>query len=138
MPTQTTTTSTIVRNTQNTRNARSIPGIAFGTHIPPHATLKTSKHNSDNTAEDDLQGSMDGIPGDEDFGNGNSGNGDPSDPGDPDDNPPDNEGPDNPHNNPDNSKHSDTHAFTLGAKSDDNCPSEHLYITPNLSNLLLY
>jgi len=48
---------------------------------------------------------MDGIPGDEDFGDGNSGNGDPSDPGDPDDNPPDNEGPDDPHDNPDSSEH---------------------------------
>ena len=54
---------------------------------------------------DDPQGSMDGIPGDEEFGDDNSGNGDPSDPGDPDDNPPDDEGPDNPHDNPDGSKH---------------------------------
>jgi len=48
---------------------------------------------------------INGIPGDEEFGDGNSGNGDPSDPGDPDDNPPDNEGPDDPHDNPDGSEH---------------------------------
>ena len=48
---------------------------------------------------------INGIPGDEEFGDGNSGNGDLSDPGDPDDNPPDDKGPDDPHNNPDGSEH---------------------------------
>jgi hypothetical protein len=66
MPTQTT-TSTVTHNTRNSRNAGITPGIAFGTHIPPCATPRTSKRNSDKTANDDLQGSMNGIPRDDDL-----------------------------------------------------------------------
>jgi hypothetical protein len=99
MPTQTS-TSTVIRNTRNSRNAGTTPGMAFGTHIPPHATPTTNKRNSDKTAEDDLQGSMSGAPGDDDFGDGDDRPGD----GDPDDDP-DNEGPDDPQDNPDNSEH---------------------------------
>jgi hypothetical protein len=78
MPTQTT-TSTAIRNTRNSRNAGTNPGIAFGTHIPPRSTPKTSKRNSDRTADDDLQGSLNGVPGDDDFGDGDDlyGNDDP-------------------------------------------------------------
>ena len=86
-------------NTRNSRNARATPGIAFGTHIPPCAAPRTSKHNSDKTTDDDLQGSMYSVPGDDDFADGDdgSGNGDPDDPDNPD-----NEGPGNQINHPDN------------------------------------
>jgi hypothetical protein len=95
MPTQTR-TSTITCNTRNSRNARSTPGIAFGAHIPARATLK---HNSDRTADDDLQGSINGAPGDDGSDdNDGAGNGDPDDE-------PDNEGPDDPQDDPDNSEH---------------------------------
>ena len=95
MPTQTM-TSTVTRNTRNSRNARSIPCIAFGAHIPPHAT---PKHNSDRTADDDPQGSINGTPRDDgpDDNNG-AGNGDPDDE-------PDNEGPNDPQDNSDDPEH---------------------------------
>jgi hypothetical protein len=87
-------------NTKNSRNARTTPGIAFGTHIPPRTAPTTSEHNSNKTVSDDPHGSLNSIPGDDDFGDDGAGNGDPDDPDDPD-----NEGPDDPIENPDNSKH---------------------------------
>jgi len=108
MPTQT--TSTITRNTRNSRNAGTTPGIAFGTHIPPRATPRTNKRNSDKTTDDDSE-DLYGIPGDDDFGDGNGpgnddpdGNPDNGGPDDPHDNP-DNGGPDDPQDNPDDSEH---------------------------------
>ena len=102
MPTQTI-TSTAIRNTRNSRNAGTNPGIAFGTHIPPRSTPKNNKRNSDRTADDDLQGSLNGVPGDDGFGDGDDlyGDDNPNNPNDPDDNP-DNEGSDG---NPDDSEH---------------------------------
>jgi hypothetical protein len=96
MTTQTSTLSMTGQNTGNSRNAGTTPGIAFGTHIPPR-TAPISKCNSNRTASDDPCGPLNGVPGDDDFGDNRTGNGDPDDP--------DNEGPDDPINNPDNSKH---------------------------------
>ena len=80
-------TSTVTRNTRNSRNAGSSPGIAFGAHIPACAT---PKHNSDRTADDDLQGSINGAPGDDGSDNNDrAGNGDPDDK-------PDDDGPEDP------------------------------------------
>ena len=95
MPTQTM-TSTVTRNTRNSKNAGSTPGIAFGAHIPACATLK---RDSDRTADDDPWGSINGAPWDDGSDdNDRAGNGDPDDE-------PDNEGPDEPQNDPDDSKH---------------------------------
>ena len=89
-------TSTVTRNTRNSRNAGSIPGIAFGAHIPARATPKC---NSNRTADDGPQGSTNGASRDDGSdGNDGAGNGDPDDE-------PDNEGPDNPQDNPDYPKH---------------------------------
>src|SRR5882724_11611136 len=98
LTTQTTTTSMTGRNTSNSRNARTTPGIAFGTHIPPRPAPKPHKRNSDKTTSDDPQDHLNGIPGDDDFGDDGSGDGDPEDP---DDEPPDDEDPYDQHNNPD-------------------------------------
>jgi len=86
------------RNTRNSRNAGTTPGIAFGTHIPPRPAPKPRKRNSDKTASDDPQDHLNGIPGDDDFGDDGSGDGDPEDP---DDEPPDDEDPYDQHNNHD-------------------------------------
>ena len=83
----TTRTTTHSRNTRNSRNAGETPGIAFGTQVPSRTAPTTSKRNSDRTASDN-RGSLNGIPGDDDFGD--NGNGDPDDPDDPDDEEPDN------------------------------------------------
>jgi hypothetical protein len=61
MPTQIM-TSTVTRNTRNSRNSGSIPGIAFGAHIPARAT---PKRNSNRTTDDDPWGSINGAPGDD-------------------------------------------------------------------------
>ena len=95
MPTQTM-TSTVTRNTRNSRNVGSTPGIAFGAHIPARPT---PKRNSDRTADDDLQGFINNAPGDDGSDNNNgTGNGDPDDE-------PDNNGPDDPQDDPDNPEH---------------------------------
>ncbi|KIM80337.1 hypothetical protein PILCRDRAFT_9537 [Piloderma croceum F 1598] len=90
-------------NTRNSRNAGTTPGIAFGTHIPLRMA-PTAKRNTYKTASDNPQGSLNGIPRDDDFGDNGTGNGDPNDPDDPDDN-----GPDDQVENPDNSDHGDDH-----------------------------
>ena len=70
-------TSTVTRNTRNSRNAGSIPGIAFGAHIPAHTT---PKRNSDRTTDDDPRGSINGAPGDDGSDdNDGAGNGDSDD-----------------------------------------------------------
>ena len=94
MPTQTM-TSTLTHNTRNSRNAGSIPGIAFGAHIPARATPKC---NSNRTADDGPRGSINGAPGDDGSDDYRIGNGDPDDELD-------NEGPDDPQDDPDNSEH---------------------------------
>jgi hypothetical protein len=86
-----TTHSTTGRDTRNTRNAGTNPGIAFGIHIPRRTTLKTKKGKSGKTPS-----SLNGIPRDDDFGDGRSEDGDPDNPDDPGD-----DGSDDP-NNPDN------------------------------------
>ena len=85
------------RNTRNSRNAGTNPGIAFGTHIPQHTALKTNKCKYGKAAS-----SLNGIPRDDEFGDGGSGYGDPDNPDDPDD-----EGSDKPNDNPDNSDDGD-------------------------------
>src|SRR6266436_1525918 len=72
----TTRTTTHSRNTRNSRNAGETPGIAFGTQVPSRTAPTTSKRNSNRTASDNC-GSLNGIPGDDDFGD--KGNGDPDD-----------------------------------------------------------
>jgi hypothetical protein len=47
-------------------------------HIPQCTALTTSKHNSDKTVSDNPCGSLNGVPGDDDFGDGGTGNGDPN------------------------------------------------------------
>ena len=95
MPTQTM-TSTLTCNTRNSRNARSIPGIAFGAHIPARPT---PKRNSDRTTDDDPQGSINSAPRDDGSDdNDGAGKGDP-------DNEPDDDGPDNPQDDPDDPEH---------------------------------
>src|SRR5882762_632064 len=84
----TTRTTTYSRNTRNSRNAGETPGIAFGTQAPSRTAPTTSKRNSDRTVSDNPHGSLNGIPGDDDFGD--DGNGDPDDHDDPDDEDPDN------------------------------------------------
>ena len=89
-------TSMLTHNTRNSRNAGSIPGIAFGAHIPAHPT---PKRNSDRTADDDPWGSINGAPGDDGSDNNDgAGNGDPDDE-------PDDDGPDDPQDDPDNPEH---------------------------------
>ena len=88
-------TSTVTCNTRNSRNAGSIPGIAFGAHISARAT---PKRNSDRTADDDLRGSINRAPRDDSSDdNDGAGNGDPDDE-------PDNDGPDDPQDDSDNPK----------------------------------
>ena len=95
MPTQTM-TSTLTRNTRNSRNAGSVPGIAFGAHIPARPT---PKRNSDRTADDDPRGSINGAPGDDGSDdNDGAGNGDPDDE-------PDDDGPDDPQDDLDDPEH---------------------------------
>jgi len=97
-----TTTLTNRRNTRNSRNAGETPGIAFGTQVPSRsAPTTTSKRNSDRTVSDNPRGSLNGIPGDDDFGD-NGGNDDPDDPDDPDD-----DGPGDLIKHPDDSDHGD-------------------------------
>src|SRR5258705_9738441 len=97
-----TTTLTNRCNTRNSRNAGETPGIAFGTQVPSRmAPTTTSKWNSDRTISDNPHGSLNGIPGDDDFGD-NGGNDDPDDPDDPND-----EGPGDLIKHPDNSDHRD-------------------------------
>jgi len=97
-----TTTLTNRRNTRNSRNAGETPGIAFGTQVPSRtAPTTTSKRNSDRTVSDNPRGSLNGIPGDDDFGD-NGGNDDPDDPDDPDD-----DGPGDLIEHPDDSDHGD-------------------------------
>ena len=89
-----TTHSTTGRDTRNSRNAGTNPGIAFGTHIPRRTTPKTKKGKSGKTPS-----SLNGIPGDDDFGDNGSEDGDPDNPDNHDD--PGDDGSDDP-NNPDN------------------------------------
>src|SRR5258705_9814525 len=90
------------RNTRNSRNAGEAPGIAFGTQVPSRtAPTTTSKRNSDRTISNNPRGSLNGIPGDDDFGD-NRGNDYPDDPDDPDD-----DGPGNLIEHPDDSDHGD-------------------------------
>ena len=97
-----TTTFTNRRNTRNSRNAGETPGIAFGTQVPSHtAPTTTSKRNSNRTVSDNPRGLLNGIPGNDDFGD-NGGNDDPDDPDDPDD-----DGPGDLIEHPDDSDHRD-------------------------------
>jgi hypothetical protein len=52
--------STTGRDTRNSGNAGTIPGIAFGTHIPPCTAPTTSKHKSGKTTSDKPHGSLNG------------------------------------------------------------------------------
>ena len=89
-------TSTLTHNTRNSRNARSIPGIAFGPHIP---ACPTPKRNSDRTADDDPWDSINGAPGDDGSDdNDGAGNGDPDDE-------PDDDGPDDSQDDPNDPEH---------------------------------
>jgi Retrotransposon gag protein len=115
MTTQTTTLtthSTTGHDTRNSRNARTNPGIAFGTHIPQCTALKTKKGKSGKTPSEEPYGSLNGIPRDDEFGDSGSGDGDPDNPNDPGD-----EGSDDP-NNPDNPDNGDENPND----SDDNIP----------------
>jgi hypothetical protein len=70
-------------STRNSRNAGTTPGIAFGTHIALGTAPTISKHNSNKTVSDDPHGSLNGVPKDNNFGDGGTGNGDPDDLDDP-------------------------------------------------------
>jgi Retrotransposon gag protein len=101
MPTRTFTVSA-GRATRNSRNAGTIPGIAFGRRLPPQQTPtidRHERHDSDKTATDAV--STQGNPGDDgdDGDNGDFGDGHPGNPGD---EPPDDDGPEgNPHDDDD-------------------------------------
>jgi len=95
----TTWTTTYSRNTQNSRNGGETPGIAFGTQVP--SCTAPSKRNSERTVSDNPRGSLNGIPGDDDFGD--DGNGDPDDHDNPNDEDPDNS--DHGDGNPNDSEH---------------------------------
>jgi hypothetical protein len=89
------TTRTITRTTRNSRNAGTVPDIAFGRRATTRPAT-APRNNTDRTASDNLGGNDNPDDGD--------GGGHDSDlPGGPDDDPPDDDGPGDPSDNPDDS-----------------------------------
>ena len=97
------TTRTITgRSTRNSRNAGSVPGIAFGRTIPPRASTPCrlpSVPPSESRFEELCSEHRDGNQGDEHLGQGGDfGDGNPDRPGN---DPPDDDGPGDHHDNED-------------------------------------